>query len=159
MGDCCNQQYQYRPVQCVVHRAHGDRVVFPDEACDRTVKPSTRRPCRREDCPYWRPHPWSECPVAGCGSLTLQTRVVQCVRGDEVLERTQCCTTNQPMEAQPCPVVPCPPTTAPLCPPNDSPFVPPDFCKNQAALGHCEGASNGYYRQFCAKTCCEAMSR
>lgn len=158
MGDCCTQQYQYRRVQCVVHRARDERIVFPDEVCDGTVKPSARRPCRREDCPNWQPHPWRECPAAECEGLTLQTRVVQCVRGEEVLENTQCCSTNKPTEAQLCPVVPCPPTTSPLCPPNDSPYVPPDFCRNQAALGHCEGV-NDYYKQFCTKTCCEAMSR
>lgn len=147
MGDCCQQQFQHS--QCVVIARDSQHIVFPDEACDRAVKP-TSKPCERVDCPHWTALPWGECSASACGSLGLKTREVLCVRGEEMLDSTRCCGASQPEQAQPCRGEPCPTTSKPAgCPPGLEDIAPTFFCRDVVTNGRC----NTFYAQFCQKSC------
>ncbi|XP_022109098.1 A disintegrin and metalloproteinase with thrombospondin motifs 9-like isoform X2 [Acanthaster planci] len=103
-GPCsaaCGEGEMQRTVACY----QGNHEVDISQ-CDLTLIPASVTPCKVTDCAYWQHGQWGPCSVT-CGQGEKR-RSINCYRGNQIVESSQCNPSLKPDTMTSCQTVDCP---------------------------------------------------
>ncbi|XP_033106788.1 A disintegrin and metalloproteinase with thrombospondin motifs 6-like isoform X2 [Anneissia japonica] len=145
----CGPGIQTREVTCMSSNLNinSNTYAVPDNMCDRSQRPASRRSCDNERCPppRWISGPWSECN-GECGR-GQRRRSVRCESfNGHVLTRTHCSAHLKPSNYEQCKKVCGPDLTNEPC--EDAHQVA--YCPLVLKFNFC---TRQYFRKMCCRTC------